>query len=385
MLISHERYQTVKKITLIRALGNVVLAVVKIIFAILGHSHALLADGLHSLADLLIDALVLFASRFSSRAADIDHPYGHQRIETAATMGLAALLILTGAGIIWDAITHLLSSTTEIPKFYVIFVAIFSILVNEGLYYFTRYYGRKIKSNLLIANAWHHRSDSLSSLVVLVGVAIALLGYAYLDELAAIIVGLLIIHMGWSLGWESIRELVDTGVSPEYLNKIKQVIFTVPGVESIHELRTRSMANNILIDVHITVNPFLTVSEGHYIAATVDKTLHACLENVTDVTVHIDVENDQISSQTKLLPPRKDLLQQCMQYWEKLSCPGFQNIQKVNIHYLGGKVDLEIYLPCELLAQHSPESIQSSYKTALKNIQIVKNVNVIFNSSQNSL
>lgn len=341
MNIQH-RYQQAKKATLYGALKNTLLGVLKVALGITGRSHALLADGIHSFSDLLTDILVLFASRFGSQEADSNHPYGHERIETAASMFLAFLLILAGLAIGYDASKHLLFNIShEKPDFYVLLVAFFSMLLNEILFQYTRHTAKKIKSDLLLANAWHHRSDAASSIVVLIGVAGSFLGFYWLDPLAACIVGIMIIKMGGELAWSSICELVDTGVKPETLGKISTTISQTAGVRAIHQLRTRSMGGAIFVDVHVLVDPNLSVSEGHYIAELVHQNLEKGIDNVKDVTVHVDSEDDATVCDSLMLPHREDLFKILKKHsnfqWDEYS-------SQIVLHYREGKIFLDLYV-----------------------------------------
>jgi cation diffusion facilitator family transporter len=336
------RYQQTKRVTVVGAIKNIILGTLKVFFGVVGKSHALLADGLHSFSDLLTDLLVVFAARFSSQEADANHPYGHQRIETAASMFLALLLILTGLAIGYDAIKHLFDTAPpEKPDAYVWIVALISILFNEFLFHYTHRIGKKVKSELLIANAWHHRSDAASSLVVLVGILAALLGFHGCDLIAAAIVGAMIIKMGAELAWSSISELVDTGVPIDTLSEIEKTIANTPGVIAIHQLRTRSMGGAIFVDVHVLVNSPLSVSEGHYIAEKVHESLIDAFERVEDVTVHVDSEDDATIFDSLKLPSREELLTQLEQ-----EHPDFvwkEHSEQIVIHYLQGKIFLEVF------------------------------------------
>ena len=332
-----ERYHTAKRITLIGAIINAFLGFLKLIGGFYLHSHALVADGFHSFADLVTDAMVIFASKYGSQDADASHPYGHQRIETAATFFLAMLLILTGAAIAWHALTEIITPDFIKPNQLALPIAIFSILSNEGLYHYTHYMGKRINSSLLIANAWHHRSDAASSVVVLIGLIGSLFGLSYFDAAAAILVGLMIIHMGITYAWNSIKELIDTGIDPKQLAVIKSIICKVEGVQKIHQLRSRMMGSDIFVDVHILVSPYLSVSEGHYIAQHVHHTLLESCPAVRDVTVHVDPEDDEIKSPSLHLPNRKtienllaliDIDQAKLDSW--------------TIHYLDGRVVLDL-------------------------------------------
>lgn len=332
------RYRQVRKITLISALVNFLLGLAKLIGGFLFHSHALVADGVHSFSDLLTDAMVLFASKYGSLDADKNHPYGHQRIETAATLFLAMLLVLAGAGIAWDAWSAILRASAVRPDWLSLPIIIGSIVANELLFQYSHFIGKRIHSDLLIANAWHHRSDAASSLVVLLGVIGSLAGFFYLDGIAAIIVGLLIIKMGWTYGWNSVKELVDTAVDPDILNEIKQVISQVNGVDKIHQLRSRLMGGDIFIDVHILVAPRISVSEGHYIAQRVHRALVSKIPRIKDVTVHVDPEDDEIVCPSVHLPNRAELEQQ---FLTELSLT-FPELAYWTLHYQEGKMIIDL-------------------------------------------
>lgn len=336
----HHRYHQARNITLIGAGVNASLGIMKVLGGIFFYSHALIADGLHSFADLFTDTMVLFAAKYGNQDADEAHPYGHQRIETAATMMLSLFLILTGIGIAWDSFQHILSHTTEIPGYLALPFAAFSVVANELLFFLTKRVGHRIQSPLLIANAWHHRSDSASSGVVLLGIIGSLLGYTYLDPIAAILVGGLIIKMGVDYGWDSVKELVDTGVEPAQVEEMKRVINTVDGVCRVHQMRNRKMGGDIFVDVHILVTPWISVSEGHQIAQRVHVELMNANSQIKDVTVHVDPEDDELLSPSKNLPSRGHLEQQLFHKLIKQ----FPGIHSFILHYLEGKITVELKL-----------------------------------------
>ncbi|CEG57615.1 cation diffusion facilitator family transporter [Legionella fallonii] len=337
-MTQHDRYWQAKKVTLIGAIVNALLGLIKLIGGYIFHSHALVADGVHSFSDLFTDVMVLFASKYGSLDADDTHPYGHQRIETAATLLLSLLLILAGIGIAWDSIDELIQSNVTMPGWLSLPVICISILANETLFHYTRHIGNRINSQLIIANAWHHRSDAASSIVVFIGLIGSLYGYVYLDAIAAIIVGVMIIKMGYDYGWNSVKELVDTAVEPELLAQIEHVIQNIAGVQKIHQLRSRFMGNDVLIDVHILVSPKISVSEGHYIAQHVHKALVDQIASVKDVIVHVDPEDDEISSPSLHLPSRKVLQEQLLNEVHI----DFPQILFWNLHYLDGKISIDI-------------------------------------------
>lgn len=337
-MTQHDRYWQAKKVTLIGAFVNALLGIIKFIGGYLYHSHALIADGVHSISDLFTDVMVLFASKYGSLDADDTHPYGHQRIETAATLLLSLLLILAGIGIAWDSLDELIKGTSTIPNWLSLPIISISIIANEGLFHYTKHVGKKINSQLINANAWHHRSDAASSIVVLIGLIGSLSGFVYLDAVAAVVVGLMIIKMGWDYGWNSVKELVDTAVDSELLLQIEQVIQSIDGVQKIHQLRSRFMGNDVLIDVHILVSPQISVSEGHYIAQHVHNALVDQIESVSDVIVHVDPEDDEISSPSLHLPSRRVIQEQLLNEVHI----DFPQILFWNLHYLDGKISLDI-------------------------------------------
>lgn len=354
------RYQQTRFIALWGGLKNILLAGLKIIFGIIGHSHGLVADGVHSLSDLIVDSVVIVASKFGNKAADEDHPYGHGRIETAATVFLALILAIAAFTIIINAfITIAAVHIDTVPTQIVLWIALSSVVLNELLYFWTKHVANQIKSRLLMTNAWHHRSDSFSSIAVALGVIGTWFGFPKLDAVAAIIVGLMILKMAWDFGWHSIRELVDTALNIEETEKIKLFIKDIPGVKAIHQLRTRSIAGSIFCDVHVLVDPSISVSEGHYIGQEVDNRLIEAFPDITDVTVHIDTEDDELINPSYNLPGRTTLQKILKKHWQNLLPE--TAIETAVFHYLEGKVTIELKLPMEF-------SHQTDLETKLKEI-----------------
>jgi cation diffusion facilitator family transporter len=290
-----ERYFQIRRVTLVGSAVDLSLGIIKIVGGWFSHSQALIADGVHSLSDLATDVLVLYAAKHAHAEADADHPYGHARIETAATVGLGVALVVIGIGIIWDSVNRLMSpETLTVPESWAIAIAGVSVVAKEAVYHYSMGYARRLDSELLRANAWHSRSDAISSVVVIVGVGGALLGLTYLDVVAAVVVAIMIGKIGFDVAKSSMSELIDTGLAPEELDDIRDTIQSVNGVESLHLLRTRRMAGRVLVDVHLILSdPRVSVSEGHQISETVRGVLMGRFENIADVTVHIDPEDDE--------------------------------------------------------------------------------------------
>ncbi|MCB1869135.1 MAG: cation transporter [Gammaproteobacteria bacterium] len=341
---AERRFRETKRVTLIGAVVNLLLSIVKLAFGWIAQSQALLADGIHSLSDLLSDALVWFAAAHSAQGPDSDHPYGHGRFETLATLGLGLLLALVAVGIIWDASSRLFSpERLLIPGSLALVVALMSVVAKEWLYHFTVRVARRVKSDMLRANAWHHRTDAISSVVVIVGVAGTIAGLPYLDAIATIGVGLMIAHVGWELVWPAVQELADAGLEEERLQQIRNIILSVNGVKAIHMLRTRSSGGQASADVHVLVNPKLSVSEGHMISQMVMDNLTEDIEEMSDVTVHIDPEDDEVAAPSKDLPMRdaaEELLSEC---WREI--PEVVRRERMLLHFLDGKIDIELFFP----------------------------------------
>lgn len=286
-----ERKRTTQQVTLVGALINTLLSVVKIAVGLIAQSQALVADGIHSLSDLLSDVLVYVAAQHAGHGPDSDHPYGHGRFETAATLGLGILLVMVALGISWDAVSRLFTPEKLLhPGPMALYAAALSIVAKEALYHYTVRAARRIRSDMLQANAWHHRSDAASSIVVLVGVAGTMAGLPYLDAIAAFAVGLMVAKIGWDLGWPAFQELVDEGLDEDRIKYIREIIFAVGGVDAIHMLRTRKIGGLASADVHVLVAPWISVSEGHMISQLVTDQLLLEVEELSDVTVHIDPE-----------------------------------------------------------------------------------------------
>ena len=341
---SEQRHHAINSVTLWGVFVNLVLSLAKLTGGFFGHSQALIADGLHSLSDLASDAMVFIAARHASEDADEEHPYGHARFETIATVALAVLLIIVGLGIAYDAIISLVSDEEIVkPHPFTLWIAAFSILSNEGLYHYTKHVGNSIRSNLLLANAWHHRSDAISSIVVLIGIAGTQLNLSKLDAYAAIVVAIMIARIGFKLVYDSVQELVDASLEPELVDSIRQKILSHEGVRELHMLRTRRLGHHAHVDVHILVAPKLSVSEGHHISETVEKMLIDSFDTINDVTVHIDPEDDEQVARSMHLPLRSELIEALKHEWA--SVPEFAAIDDITLHYLTGEIAVEASMP----------------------------------------
>jgi cation diffusion facilitator family transporter len=373
------RAQAIVRTSLVGAVVNLFLSVLKIIAGWLGHSHALIADGIHSLSDLATDVLVWVAGRQASQAPDSDHPYGHGRYETLATMVLGVFLLAVAVGLGWDAVQRLFRPEKLLtPELMTLFAALASILVKEWLYWYTLKYAKRVRSDMLRANAWHHRTDAISSVVVLIGIAGTLAGLPYLDAVASVVVAVMIARIAWELGWEATRELVDTGLDEERLGAIRRVIRDIGGVRDIHMLRTRTHGGQASADVHVLVDPFVSVSEGHAISVLVEQQLKQQIDEMTDVTVHIDPEDDDTAVPTMGLPMRTEALSRLTALWADI--PEATTRKRVLLHYLNGRIEVDVFFPLNLAVEsdHHAEVLRERLRNAAAADPVFSAVNVYF-------
>lgn len=342
-----DRYHETQKSTWVSVWINFFLTVLQIVAGYFGRSQALMADGLHSLSDLLSDFLVLYANRESSRSADAAHPYGHARIETAATFILGVVLAGLGLALLWGAGAKLQDPSAIQPVHVAtLYIALITLASKELLYRYLMAVAKKLRSQLLAANAWHSRSDAASSLVVVAGIGGNLLGYRFLDLIAAVLVAFMIVHMGWKMAFQALADLIDTALDEASVANIRATIENTPGVLGLHELRTRKMGDQALVDAHILVDPRISVSEGHHIAERARKRVLDSHE-VLDVMVHIDPEDDAAATPSAHLPGRDELIA----HLNAALPDGLPTPERIVLHYLGGKVEAELFMPEAFCAQ----------------------------------
>lgn len=338
-----------QRATWLSAAVNLLLTLMQLAVGWLAHSQSLIAHGLHSFSDLLSDFLVLYANRQGSHPADDAHPYGHARIETAATLLLGASLAGIGVGILWDAGLRL-QHVAHLPAIAwpALWAALLTVVAKEGLYRYLMRIARRVRSQLLVANALHTRADAASALIVVAGVGGALAGWPWLDLLAAAIMGYVVLHLGVKLAWEALQELVDTGLDAQQVAAIRDLLLATPGVLDLHGLRTRRMAHRALVDAHVRVDPRISVSEGHRIAEQARARVLRDYPDVLDVLVHVDPEDDSLAAGRVWagLPGRDELESQIA----VLLGPDVIQTAPPVLHYLGGRVEAEVYVSAELVA-----------------------------------
>ena len=329
------------RVTLIGAFANLMLSVVKFIGGVAGNSTALVADALHSLSDLLTDAIVLATHKIGQIPADSNHPYGHGRAETIGTTIVGGVIMLAGIWIGYDVWQVIASGSQLVPTWLAAGVASVSIIVNEGIFHYTRIVGQQVNSPAIIANAWHHRSDAISSVAALIGILGAHFGYPIMDPLAGGVVAIMILKVGATIFADGLRDLMDTGLSEDQTQEIQKIIGGIPEVIKFHDLRTRTLGGEIFMDVHILVDTDLTVTEGHAAAERVRRILINAFDRVQDVLVHVDGEEDH-----KLLQLYSSTRDDLIKVVDPLIADTGISLKRtrMRVHHLKGTTLIEIYL-----------------------------------------
>ncbi|MFZ5980526.1 MAG: cation diffusion facilitator family transporter [Candidatus Zixiibacteriota bacterium] len=278
------------KVTWVGLFANLFLIVLKLIGGVIGHSQAMIADAAHSISDLFSDIVVLFGLRWGRKSADDEHHWGHARIETISSLIVGFLLFLVALWIAYNAIISIYNHESSGPTSLTIFIAAGSILLKEALYWYTIRVGRRIRSIALVSNAWHHRSDAMSSVAVLIGVTAAYLNpnWHLADAYAALIVSFFIVKVGGSLTWSAFKELADTAPDRKILEEMQQKASAVIGVRQVHDLKARYSGSQIFVEIHVVVDPKITVRQGHAIAKAVEHRLLDEVRDVSRVTIHVD-------------------------------------------------------------------------------------------------
>jgi cation diffusion facilitator family transporter len=339
-----EKQDVARKTTITSIALNIVLMTAQITVGVLAHSQALIADGVHSLADLVSDFAVLLANRHSGAAPDRDHNYGHSRYETVASLFLGVLLIAVGCGMLWRAGDRIANpQELSAVHFSALIVALIVLASKELLFRYMLRGAERVRSALLIANAWHARSDAASSLVVAIGIIGSMAGWRLLDPIAAAIVGFMVARMGFTFGWDALQDLSDRALDQAETEKLRALLVSTPGVRDVHELRTRKMGDLAIVDAHILVDPLISVSEGHYIA---ESARARVLTNarVVDALIHVDPENDEVNPPPGQMPTRLAVSEALNTALGEYGV----RFESLNLHYLSDGFHIDVVLPAAL-------------------------------------
>lgn len=286
--MTENRYKDGMRVTWVGIAINVALTAVKAVAGVVAGSTAMVADAFHSASDIAGSVVVLGGLSLASKPPDVGHHYGHAKLESVVAKLIALLLIVTGGGIAWAAWGVLRSGAIAPPGIAALAAAVFSIVIKEGMYRYTLRVGKAINSTAVVADAWHHRTDALSSVAALIGIGGARLGYPILDPLAGLVVGGLIVKSGLEIYVGAIRELIDTAPDPKLVRDIGDAALEVKGVHSVQEVRARYNGPYILVDLKFCVDPHVTVEEGHRIGKQAKERIIEKVENIQDVLVHVN-------------------------------------------------------------------------------------------------
>ena len=299
------RARAAARSTWVSVVVNIGLASAQVLVGVSARSHALVADGLHSLSDLLSDFVVLIANRFSAENSDSNHHYGHYRYENAASLIIGLILLAIAVGMLYQGVLVVLHpENIAAPQRISLWIAGLALITKELLFRYMLAVAHRVRSSMLVANAWHARSDAASSLVALAGISGSLLGWHILDPIAAIVVGLFVLRMGFKFTWEALDDLMDRAATEEENAQIAQLIRGTPQVQGLHDMRTRRVGDLILVDAHIEVDGDLRVQEGHDIALAARERVLQAMPQVLNVMTHIDaVQAFANSDSPSRIPP----------------------------------------------------------------------------------
>lgn len=332
------RQKAIRDITVYGMVMDAILSATKISVGFVTASTALVADGLHSLSDMITDIFVLIVNRYAHNDPDDDHPYGHARYETVGTLILGLSLITVGLFMAANYLSQLINnSITTHGSGWALAVAAVSILGKEWQYRFTLKVAKKVRSSLLEANAWHSRSDAFSSVVVLFGIAATLYGYPQVEVIAALFVAYLIARMGTKMAWGALEELMDKGLEKSHQDTLFDTLVRIPSIIGVHQLRTRRMSNHILLDAHVQVAPHISVSEGHQINEFAMSELRKIEPDLKDITLHIDHEKDEDMDNDWTLAPLRPEIESYLAAFDFL-----QHYNEMTVHYDQQSVQLAL-------------------------------------------
>ncbi len=359
------RFLAIKKANWVSAWVNALQAIFKTVVGLWGNSPALFADGIHSFSDLLANTLVWLANKLSHVEPDENHPYGHGRFETVGSLILGVFLIAVSFGIAYDAVMDVVHKHVVHPNLLTLVVAALSIIANESTFRYTLHTANKVDSTLLRANAYHIRSDSLSSVVVFVGIIGALAGFSFFDAIAAALVAGFILKIALELAWHALYELTDASVSHERIQEFEKLILSLSGVRHMHRLRTRKMAGRVFLDVHVLIEPYVSASEGHYIAETVRVNLMKKYKEIDDITVHIDTEDHP-----ETLPDHLPLSRREIEAALDLK------LLNLDLYYFQTHIEARVTLPLAALESQSAEAWQNAVEKAFSPLKEVRSVSI---------
>ena len=325
-------------VTWLGLIANLLLAIAKGFVGTIAHSSALIADAGHSVSDLLSDLVTLWAVRMAGVPKDENHPYGHGKFETVGSFVVALMLLFTGIGVAWHVLNKM--DSPEVPGTAALWMAAVAIAVKEALFHLTRMVSRRSGSRVLLANAWHHRSDAISSVAALVGIAGAQWGIPMMDPIAGVLVAGLIVKAGIDIGYGSLRELTDETPEEEVISELNKILADVEGVDHYHEMRARRMGPHLLVDLHLEVNCLMSVSAAHQVAERVRWNILDNLTYVNEVLIHVDAEEDTEEGEIILMRPQEQIENDIRNALVKL--PEIEGISHIFCHFLQQQLTVQV-------------------------------------------
>ena len=279
------------RVSMITIIGNIALSVIKLIAGIIAHSNAMISDAVHSASDVFSTIVVIIGIKLASKKSDKEHPYGHERLECVAAIVLAIVLFITGLGVGMEALKNIVSGDYEnlmVPGILALIAAILSIVAKEGMYWYTRYYAKKIDSSALMADAWHHRSDAFSSIGALIGIGGARLGFPIMDSIASLVIFVFIVKAAFDIFKDAMDKMVDHSCDEAMEKQLRDCIMRNDKVLGLDLLQTRIFGNKIYVDVEIQADASLTLREGHKIAEAVHDDIERTFPKVKHIMVHVN-------------------------------------------------------------------------------------------------
>jgi cation diffusion facilitator family transporter len=349
------------RVTLVGMWLDLLLGIGKITGGVITQSFALITDGIHSLTDAVTDIFVVIVARLAHADADAEHQYGHGRFETLGTIAMGVVFFITAAILLYDSINRLRTSEAiPTPAIAGIALAALSIAAKEWIFQYTMRVARRLNSSLLKANAWHSRSDAISSIAVLIGIVGARQGYVWMDTVAAMFVAMIIAKIGWELCADSLTELVDTAVPLQRREQFEACILNIEGILEITDLRSRSSGGKIILEARLLVDSHISVSEGHQLGEQASKSLIKHFSDITEVLVHIDPiqheTQERVTHVANNLPARAKVLKALHQSWHKLLDE--EAIASVNLHYLGDSIEVDLVINVDAFSSALAEELQ---------------------------
>lgn len=369
-------------VTLVGMILDLFLGIGKIVGGVISNSFALVTDGIHSLTDAGTDIFVLIVARVAHSEPDAEHQYGHGRFETLGTIAMGIIFLITAAILLYDSFNRLrLSEPLPTPAAAGIAIALLSIATKEWIYHYTMRVAKRLNSNLLRANAWHSRTDAISSIAVLIGIVGARQGYPWMDTLAGMFVALIIAKIGWELCSDSLTELVDTAVSKQRREQFESCILGIEGILGITELRSRSSGGKIILEAKLLVNSYISVSEGHQLGELVNNSLISQFADVSEVLIHIDPVHHKSEQSESELPERPAVIAALKQCWMDLLDES--SIASIDLHYLGAIIEVDLVLDVDELSIETARDLDAAIE-AEPHITKLRIFNKLYESQHNS-